>query len=270
LLLTAVLRHGAVSSRRSFSRTSRPAGRNARHFVREQKLLSTVLSELRKQLPFALLALDTDNDSVCMNETLKVYCEQAGIVFTRCRHYRKNDQAFVAPGTATVTAVEAQVSSIKTRRAGSRAGWPSIQSCRRFTTPGRSCSLACAVFFARDPVPGKETADRALAEHQVLLGQFRRSSSIAMSGAAFSMARIVSLCISIRPDLRSPPSAFGRASPCCRSRFRHRLTLAALTPNRSPASRCDAPALTAARTRVRRSSERGLDMPAGLHLRQTV
>lgn len=63
--------------------------------VREQKLLSTVLTELRKQLPFALLGLDTDNDSVFMNETLKVYCEQAGIVFTRCRPYRKNDQAFV-------------------------------------------------------------------------------------------------------------------------------------------------------------------------------
>ncbi|MGY3611307.1 ISNCY family transposase, partial [Bradyrhizobium sp. Lot11] len=63
--------------------------------VREQRLLSTVLTELRKQLPFALLGLDTDNDSVFMNETLKGYCEQAGIVFTRCRPYRKNDQAFV-------------------------------------------------------------------------------------------------------------------------------------------------------------------------------
>lgn len=63
--------------------------------MREQRLLSTVLTELRKQLPFALLGLDTDNDSVFMNETLKEYCEQADIVFTRCRPYRKNDQAFV-------------------------------------------------------------------------------------------------------------------------------------------------------------------------------
>ncbi|RTL81600.1 MAG: ISNCY family transposase, partial [Hyphomicrobiales bacterium] len=37
----------------------------------------------------------TDNDTVFMNETLKKYCEQAAIVFTRCRPYRKNDQAFV-------------------------------------------------------------------------------------------------------------------------------------------------------------------------------
>jgi hypothetical protein len=63
--------------------------------VREQTLLSAVLTELRKQLPFALLGLDTDNDSVFMNETLKAYCDQANIVFTRCRPYRKNDQAFV-------------------------------------------------------------------------------------------------------------------------------------------------------------------------------
>jgi hypothetical protein len=63
--------------------------------VREQTLLSTVLTELRKQLPFALLGLDTDNDTVFMNETLKAYCDAANIAFTRCRPYRKNDQAFV-------------------------------------------------------------------------------------------------------------------------------------------------------------------------------
>ncbi|UWU67977.1 ISNCY family transposase [Bradyrhizobium sp. NC92] len=63
--------------------------------VREQTLLSTVLTELRKQLPFALLGLDTDNDTIFMNETLKTYCDTANIVFTRCRPYRKNDQAFV-------------------------------------------------------------------------------------------------------------------------------------------------------------------------------
>jgi len=63
--------------------------------VREQTLLSAVLTELRKQLPFALLGFDTDNDTVFMNETLKAYCDAANIAFTRCRPYRKNDQAFV-------------------------------------------------------------------------------------------------------------------------------------------------------------------------------
>jgi hypothetical protein len=42
-----------------------------------------------------LLGLDTDNDSVFMNETVRDYCEKAGIEFTRCRPYRKNDQAWV-------------------------------------------------------------------------------------------------------------------------------------------------------------------------------
>ena len=46
-------------------------------------------------MPFALLGFDTDNDSVFMNETVKTYCEEAGLVFTRCRPYRKNDQAWV-------------------------------------------------------------------------------------------------------------------------------------------------------------------------------
>ncbi len=35
--------------------------------VREQKLLTEVLSEMRKRLPFALLGFDTNNDSVFMN-----------------------------------------------------------------------------------------------------------------------------------------------------------------------------------------------------------
>src|SRR6201988_3253216 len=62
---------------------------------RAQRLLTEVLSVLRKLLPFPLLGLDTDNDSVFMNATVQDYCEQAGIEFTRCRPYRKNDQAWV-------------------------------------------------------------------------------------------------------------------------------------------------------------------------------
>ena len=63
--------------------------------VREQRLLTEVLSEMRKLLPFALLGLDTDNDSVFMNETVRDYCLAANVEFTRCRPYRKNDQAWV-------------------------------------------------------------------------------------------------------------------------------------------------------------------------------
>ncbi len=63
--------------------------------VREQSLLTAVLGEIRKLLPFPLLGLDTDNDSVFLNETVRDYCQAAGITFTRCRPYRKNDQAWV-------------------------------------------------------------------------------------------------------------------------------------------------------------------------------
>ncbi|UPK36697.1 hypothetical protein IVB18_04835 [Bradyrhizobium sp. 186] len=63
--------------------------------AREQTRLSTVLTELRRQLPLSLQGIDTDNDTVFINEAMKAYCEQANIEFTRCRPYRKNDQAFV-------------------------------------------------------------------------------------------------------------------------------------------------------------------------------
>src|SRR5229473_3957142 len=70
--------------------------------VREQRLLTEVLSEMRKLLPFAFLGLDTDNDSVFMNETVRDYCLAAGVEFTRCRPYRKNDQAWVEQKNGSV------------------------------------------------------------------------------------------------------------------------------------------------------------------------
>jgi hypothetical protein len=63
--------------------------------VREQKLLTEALSEMRQRMPFPPLGFDTDNNSVFMNETVRTYCAEAGLVFTRCRPYRKNDQAWV-------------------------------------------------------------------------------------------------------------------------------------------------------------------------------
>jgi hypothetical protein len=63
--------------------------------VREQHLLTEVLKRLKATLPFALLGIDTDNDTVFINDTLKTYCDENEIEFTRCRPYRKNDQAYV-------------------------------------------------------------------------------------------------------------------------------------------------------------------------------
>ena len=63
--------------------------------VREQTLLVDVLGEIRRRLPFPLLGFDTDNDTVFMNETVRDYCAAEKIELTRCRPYRKNDQAHV-------------------------------------------------------------------------------------------------------------------------------------------------------------------------------
>ena len=70
--------------------------------VREQRLLTEVLGEVRKKLPFDLLGLDTDNDSVFLNETVRDFCLAEGIEFTRCRPYRKSDQAWVEQKNGSV------------------------------------------------------------------------------------------------------------------------------------------------------------------------
>jgi len=49
-----------------------------------------------------VLGFDTDNDSVFMNETVQEYCRIAGVEFTRCRPYRKNDQAWVEQKNGSV------------------------------------------------------------------------------------------------------------------------------------------------------------------------
>jgi hypothetical protein len=93
--------HGGPSARGSFIQTlvvtdiASGWTECAPLLFREQRLLTEVLSEIRKLLPFALLGFDTDNDSVFMNETVRDYCRHQEIAFTRSRPYRKNDQAFV-------------------------------------------------------------------------------------------------------------------------------------------------------------------------------
>ncbi len=67
--------------------------------------------------------------------------------------------------------VLAQVSSRKTKRSGSRSSWPSNQSSRRFRISGRSCSVACAVFFARDAVTAEVAPERCHAGERPLTRQ---------------------------------------------------------------------------------------------------
>lgn len=62
---------------------------------RGREAVVIALEALSQRLPFPLLGIDCDNDSAFINFTLKRYCEDKGITFTRCRPYKKNDQAFV-------------------------------------------------------------------------------------------------------------------------------------------------------------------------------
>ena len=62
---------------------------------RDQALVVEGLDALRRQLPFPLLGIDSDNDSAFINDTLLDYCKKHGINFTRSRPFRKNDQAWV-------------------------------------------------------------------------------------------------------------------------------------------------------------------------------
>lgn len=62
---------------------------------RSQAAVSAAIVAGRKRLPYALLGLDSDNGSEFINHDLKRYCEQEHITFTRCRPYKKNDQAYV-------------------------------------------------------------------------------------------------------------------------------------------------------------------------------
>ena len=45
--------------------------------------------------PFAMLGVDTDNDSAFMNQTDFDYCRDNGLEQTRSRAYKMNDQARV-------------------------------------------------------------------------------------------------------------------------------------------------------------------------------
>ena len=62
---------------------------------RSQATVSAAIVICRGRLPYALLGLDSDNGSEFINHDLQRYCEQEHITFTRCRPYKKNDQAYV-------------------------------------------------------------------------------------------------------------------------------------------------------------------------------
>jgi hypothetical protein len=63
--------------------------------AREQSLVTEGLEVIGRQLPVPIRAIDCDNDSAFINDTLLAYCQQRQLVFTRSRAYQKNDQAWI-------------------------------------------------------------------------------------------------------------------------------------------------------------------------------
>ena len=55
----------------------------------------TALEEIRLELPFDLLAIDSDNGSEFINHHLTRWCQSHTIAFTKSRPYKKNDNAHI-------------------------------------------------------------------------------------------------------------------------------------------------------------------------------
>ena len=60
------------------------------------------LEAISRVFPVPIRGIDSDNDSVFINETLVGYCADRGIEFTRSRAYRKNDQAWIEQKNGSV------------------------------------------------------------------------------------------------------------------------------------------------------------------------
>ena len=62
---------------------------------RAQRWVKEALVEIRKTLPFRLIAIDSDNGSEFLNKQVYDWCMREHILFTRSRSYHKNDNPFV-------------------------------------------------------------------------------------------------------------------------------------------------------------------------------
>ena len=60
-----------------------------------QSRILSAIERVRRQVPFPLLSLNSDNGGEFINHALWRYCKQKSISFVRSRSYKKNDQARV-------------------------------------------------------------------------------------------------------------------------------------------------------------------------------
>ena len=154
---------------------------------------------------------------------------------------------------------------MKISRSGSRSGWLSNQAWRRRATSGRSCSLACAVFFKRDPTPGKEAMHRAAGEALRMIA-FQHGDQLVQRDVPASLyggqSHLAERLDPVRPLIAAP--WLGTASPVVAPgpQPRDRCRLANFEP--ATAALRDMPPSTAAITLLRRSPPYPLAIAAGL------
>ena len=64
-------------------------------FGKNQEVVVAAMDRVRRQLPFPLLGIHPDNGSEFINHNLFGWCQEKGVLFSRGRPYRKNDNAHV-------------------------------------------------------------------------------------------------------------------------------------------------------------------------------
>jgi hypothetical protein len=70
--------------------------------TRNQILVIEAFDKVAADLPFAMLGVDSDNDTAFMNQSVFDYCKGHGLEQTRSRAYKKNDQAWVEQKNGSV------------------------------------------------------------------------------------------------------------------------------------------------------------------------
>ena len=169
-----------------------------------------------------------------------------------------------------VMLVLAQVSSMKTSRAGSSRPWCVFQRNRLRATSGRSCSVANSVFFEAHALVRARSA-RPSRSWSSLRARATRPPTPAASESGFAASRATA-SRARRPASAAAdaPSAAPPRSPFARSRCDHFTALATLTPNTRAVSRQERPPTTDAATRSRRSFEYALAIHADLQPSQKL
>lgn len=103
---------------------------------RGQHAVCEALKTLRQRLPFPLRGVDSDNDGSFINELLLAYCQAEGITFTRCRPYKKNDQAHIEQKNWSIVRQQIGYDRYETAASGAlNAFWQEFRSYTNFFQP---------------------------------------------------------------------------------------------------------------------------------------